>query len=690
MAHEHNPTIPADSTRYFTNARGVNYLPPMKSEWESTGGIPRFSPASVATAAILAGESFSVSYDNSSIFFGTNKTAQWWYYNSGDHDYYLSMLKEVGINCVRVFLDYYVYEADAETHLNNVKDFLRLCDKHKIRCQFVIWDGIQLGVADAIGAAISEPTSRGSLDSVPFGLNASWRAVPHSFEYDTTAQAQDFYDNVAEPYLQDLVSSVSSYQSMWSFDVQNELDSSNARVFTSATCNYLRDNVSSVGIKVTVGNGAGYDPGMTYLYYDSGGLSGSVGLLYDFSGIIDFASMHTYGNTKYSLIRYVNEGASGASDTGIPSMYNESTFYSNISYPKDELTYFYTVKDMGGMMFDGFVERSLSREPFLTVQGLFYEDGTTKRNRDVSAYVTAASSENWFSPNQLKTVHTQKEVSVDGGADMGFWSGTTTTIVDRNGDNQSVAIIPSHVEWNSSYSGISEDDWVINRDIHYLLFPTNSSGKLLGGVHPKASLTFPDSPGSVMGQNKTYNFSTSDITIQNLIEDHFYGLSSLQDLASYSSEDADVKNRNSQLMYMNEVIRAIAFSTYDNEINSGDPERKILTGTQWDYNEAVTAEARDEVYAGISALKAFNGSTSSIAPYLNDIHLETGDLEASAFICHETSSCLYRGGYVIDNEPTMADINWTEYDTYYDNLIEKLAVCIEQSQAYSDPDFNLY
>ena len=40
-----NPDIPADSVQYFSNARGVYYLPSLESEWKKSGYLPRMGYA---------------------------------------------------------------------------------------------------------------------------------------------------------------------------------------------------------------------------------------------------------------------------------------------------------------------------------------------------------------------------------------------------------------------------------------------------------------------------------------------------------------------------------------------------------------------------------------------------------------------------------------------------------------------
>ena len=692
MPRQINPTIPDNSVRYFTNARGVNYLPPLRSEWEKSGHLPRL-PLNA-----FAGVFGATSYDASSYFGGTNKTSQWWYYNSEDNDYYLGLLRSVGMNCIRVFLDYYVWEADPETHLANIDDFLSLCDKHKIRCQFVPWDGIHLGTHpsesgffDIIGTQVREPSSINHPDSVPHGLVTSWHRVPHAFEYSSIPQAQDFFTNRATPYLDALFTTVSSHQSMWSFDVQNEFDDETAWVFTSATAEYITQQLSSVGITTTVGNGAGYDPGLADLYNDTSGASGSLSLFYtEFSSVLDFASLHSYANTRFSLVKYVKEGIQGAADTGMPSMYNESTNYSQNAIPSAELDYLYSSMDFGGMMFDGFIENSLSREPFLDSQGLFFADGTVKRTRDVSAYVFYADSENWFAPGQLARNFTQKAYSVDEGLDSGFFSGAPLALTTYlSGTEVTYTVAPNHREYSTSYSGVSEDDWRINRDAVYAFIngasPPNEP--LVGGKHSGASLTYPDLPGSPAALDVKLNFAHLDYTSEDIVN-LLYDLSSLPTLASFT-EDVDSAGRNLQLLHMTEVFRLLMWSSFDGNLN--EATRSILTGTEWDYNLACTPAARSALSGAWEPLGALNTATNTVLPTVNNTYLTNDTWDVTDLACHAGQDCYYVGGSYISN-PTDAQIDWASYDTLYTNLRNAMVECVNQHAAYSiiDPDFGLF
>ena len=132
-----NPDIPSNSVQYFSNARGVYYLPSLNSEWEKSGYLPRTdyeSAYSVLLAALTdgkfntLGEALSVLVSMArlanEIFTGANSASIWHYYNESDHEDSLKNLKKLGINCVRTPLSFAAYEYDPDKYLKNVKNFL--------------------------------------------------------------------------------------------------------------------------------------------------------------------------------------------------------------------------------------------------------------------------------------------------------------------------------------------------------------------------------------------------------------------------------------------------------------------------------------------------------------------------------------------------------------------------------------
>ena len=263
MSKPIQPDIPEGSVRYFTNARGTNLTIPLRSVWKECGYVPRINPNAQGLTAYST-------YDLSSTFVGTNKTAQWWYYNDEDADFALRTLRENGHNCIRVFLDYYLWYIQKEEQLHKLQRFLSLCDNYKIRCQFVLWEQFDIG-----SISLFEPQNKGEIASkvIPVHLGsgpttgpaasltggAVWGNHPLLFETSSEQAAHDFWSGTdgGKDYVDALVSATSSYQSMWSFDVQNESGTrDNLRFVTSATSQYVKDNYPF--IKTTFGDGNGF------------------------------------------------------------------------------------------------------------------------------------------------------------------------------------------------------------------------------------------------------------------------------------------------------------------------------------------------------------------------------------------------------------------------------------------------
>lgn len=716
MAKPIQPDIPEGSQRYFTNCRGVNLTIPLPSVWESVGYVPK-----VRNDTGSIGELLTLSYDASSAFKGTNKTAQWYYYNSKDAENALSILRGSGINAVRIFLDYYLYEYLGDEFLNRLKNFLSLCDKYKIRCQFVLWE--QFDIIGSQEVTSTEPKTRstaGTLEHILYNMcgpklipqtYSNWANCPAFFETSSAVQAQDFYDNKAVRYVDAIVSSCSSYQSMWSMDVQNESERDHLRLITSSTSNYIRANYPF--IKTTFGHGGGFDPGLNYLYRDTGGAQGSISDLYTYSGTVDFASLHTYGNNGYWVKRYYRESVSGANDTELPSMYNEAANYGSVSLPRDMIQYIHRDKDFGGLIYQGFSERNGTSNPFNYVQGIFFPDGTCRRKEDIQAYQSLAKDQWDFGRRQLSKI-VEKVASVDGGYDGGFGPGSISGVIPSF---DQVKVLPEHAVYKESYSGISAADWLILITAFYgglgntywgLVNPSYDSLSAYGYVDLQGS------PYSNVGNGKTdkwrqpkYNlFGTSGYNASD-IYNAFFTLSSLPSLASYGTDSSSLDARNEKVQFMSNVIylltsRMLAAS---GQWSIPDILRESLYGTAYDdfsgIHEVVSLEDRlafsaayvsgyiPGPYSGLSV----PGGASSTMPAINGWNIKgMASEDASAFTCHSTSACFYAGdGSYVEN-PTMDDIDWTRYDEYFSNLIDRVRTCVVKIQRYGevvDEDFRL-
>ena len=73
----------------------------------------------------------------------------WLNYDRAVIDRELGYAERLGINSVRVFLQYHVYDIDAKRFLRNVATFVDLCEKHNIRPMLVPFDSC-MGVAPSL------------------------------------------------------------------------------------------------------------------------------------------------------------------------------------------------------------------------------------------------------------------------------------------------------------------------------------------------------------------------------------------------------------------------------------------------------------------------------------------------------------------------------------------------------------
>lgn len=601
---------PSGSTKYYVNARGQNYLPSMENEWKKSGYLPR-SP---------------LFYAASNVFLGSNKTSQWWYYDSEDNERCLQQLRSIGDNCIRVFADIYVWHRNPEKFKAAIKDFHRLCDKYKIRVQWCLWDGIEI-VARSGNAP--QPVNRAqTVSSLEHGLLMSWHQVPHEFEVSSVAAQADFFTTCATPYLNDFASSVSSYQSLWSFDLKNESDGLGRLALVSSTSIYLSSMLSSLGVGITIGHGSTYDPYPRDVVLTNGIGQGPGGTYLNSRDYItscapwtNFASVHLYANTRYNKVRYVNEAVSGAEILGIPGMYNEENLFR---YEMDT----YRKIRYGGMSFDGLIDRAFSEEPFLNVQGIFYADGTVRNADTVSSYTQTASAANWFSNRQLNFQPIEKTNSTNGGLDGGFWSG----------------VIPEHREFKSDiYVSATELAWTATKSLLYANFPW-------------ASKNYPPIYGTPMDEQVFYSTRGEGYTFPDLVrkvlnwEEEFPPLSGM--------DDGNFVLKNKEICIRNLILKDTTDYLFDFNIY---PQ---LVGSQFDPNPISAFLRYDFSSTSYPLLRA----ASSVAP-LNNNRFAT---EWSSVTCHTTSSCFYNVGTDISQ-----GLDWEAYDELYNSCFDKLRTCLQ-------------
>ena len=651
---------------YFKNGRGVNYLPIMHSEWEKSGYLPRHAADSyigVAANSVSALLGYSPVYDSSNAFYGTNKTSQWWYYNHNDNDVCLRHLKSIGINCIRTFTDINVWARDPDRFNTAIKDFAKLCDKYKIRAQYVIWDGVG-SFEDSLANYSLEPSSTSmTVSSLEHGLISSWQRIPHQFQVSSEQAAANYYTASAIPFLTDFVSSLSSYQSTWSVDISNEHGAksdglggyTNYRAYLSfSSCEYLRTIMPN--LKLTFGNGAGisiYSGTMPYGRGPGGTYAGATYDIYQLSSVLDFWSIHSYHNNRYTLLRMLDEAVSSAKITGIPVMINEfGNADSGRGLELDLSTL--TAYKFGAQSFDGLSEFGMSREPFRDVQGIFYWDGQCRRSEEARQYALQALNWGWLRRVQLNLQPTQKVTSNDYGLDGGYWSGTPVV----------------HQEFNESlYISAIQNKWEASKNIFYGIGILGG----LGGPRETASIYYATIAGHPMSQSYTRIGQYEASTTQNWIE-YLYTYSSLpyfSSMSDFSSIDDKVSRLQKGLGIVSRAVECLSAGTTWNE----------LIGSQYDYNP-IASSLRLEFSALYYPLGRLEDPYSGISIVANKLNGSE-----SNFPCQATSSCYYN---------TLGDpssgIDYAAYDAYYDQLIPKAIECIEAFSAAAELDdrYRLY
>lgn len=661
MPHEHNPTIPENAVFYYTNCRGVNYLPQLEYEWKKSGYVPRY-PQNICSLLGMA----EAGHENDNTFLGTNKTSQWYYYDPRDHERCLSQLNSVGINSIRVFLDIYVWQHQPETFLSNLDNFLSLCDKHKVRCQLCLWDGINIF---NIGYNLLNPitTREHTVSAYQYGLRQEWRPNPEFFEVSSQAQADDFFTTCATPYLDALMPVVSGHQSMWSFDVLNEYNPNASLVssIASATIEYMRPSLSSVGITFTFGHGTGY--------VVQEARAGEPDLIFMLSSVLDFASLHTYGNSRYLQKKYVNEAASAVLDTSVPAMYNENTHLDDLARPSVQL-YYFNESGFGGIMFDGFADRPGSNEPFLSPQGMIHSDGTWRHKTDGLAYRDVALSSGWYPASQLAKDFEikEKETTSNSGLDGGYWSGTPT-VVTAGVTDYTLNLPLEQLEWSPEFSAVTESKYDYNRAFHYdivrgLLASWSRSPYVAANYTP-----LPGHPYALgVGMSRAYtNLNPSDLVPRIYEASAFY-----PSLTTYS----DPIERNRSLWERFDDLDKVIFTLFENSTNNA--LRNNLLGKSYDYSP-VASSLRLEISGLFYEYSRNDGS--SIDPVVNDNYV-TSINTPNDLPCHATQSCFY-----IDDNPAN-DIDWAAYDTYLDNMRAKLIEGLDALAlaAESNPDYRAF
>ena len=255
----------------------------------------------------------------------------------------LGYAEQIGLNSVRVFLQYHVYECHRDAFLRNVSTFVELCEKHGIRPMLVVFDSC-FGVSP-------------SLQTTEF-----WVASPGP---DRTNPA--FYPD-GERYVKDLIELFRDDPRVLFWDVMNEpmstwLAGSPEGVeqildFVTHFCDYFHE--LGVSQPITVGDVGQYNVRIV-----------------DF---VDVISIHTYNKTAEGLREDIMRARRMASKAAKPFVISECCApawecHYEMAMPllREQKVGYY------------FWELMIGKTVFRSVAGLFYPDGTVRRISELEA-----------------------------------------------------------------------------------------------------------------------------------------------------------------------------------------------------------------------------------------------------------------------------------------------------------------
>jgi len=456
-----NPDIPENSVQYFSNARGVYYLPSLETEWKNSGYLPRVDQQSAialqgaVAADVAAGNTpledfaFASTFETSElleIFTGANGASIWHYYNEADHEKSIKKLKELGINCVRTPLNYHAYDNDSAKYLNNVKSFLRICDRYKIRVQFILWDAEYTNTtlySEPNKGPYSEPTTNNLVHSL---------IVEHPRNpFKAQASSTSFFTTDVEPYLDDLAQTVSSFQSMWCFDLCSKpIPEFNGLALSSY--NHLNTYLSSTNVKYTVSPSRGLNVFNSTNYLDNGKGTGPSGSfdntdIQTLSGVIDFVSVPFIVNNDYAFKRYLNGALQGATDFGISKPFMVYASYDpevnqNFNITNDALK----ASSIGYFNDVGIVDGVFSLGKYHEKYGNVYWDGQYKDVTTASSLLQNASAVNWYNRKDLTKFKRLKQKGDDSlNSSGGFFSGIPNEL---EAYNPSLYVSTTETRWS--------------------------------------------------------------------------------------------------------------------------------------------------------------------------------------------------------------------------------------------------
>jgi hypothetical protein len=218
-----------------------------------------------------------------------NECQHWEEYDSAINDRELYYAHVYGLNTVRVYLHYLVWEKDKTTFLNNIENFLQLANKWGIKTEFVFFDDCW----DANPALGPYPTP------VPGVHNSHWVQCPGDYiknNYST-------YQSKLQSYVQDVVNAHKNDSRITFWELYNEPNNS---AITATIMSDTRQWIKATGSLIPV---TACWAGLTYSDFNSFHMYGG----YSGGGPSELCTecMNRSGQTVPGIVSYFNSIGGG-------------------------------------------------------------------------------------------------------------------------------------------------------------------------------------------------------------------------------------------------------------------------------------------------------------------------------------------------------------------------------------------
>jgi hypothetical protein len=279
----------------------------------------------------------------------TNEVQQWDQYNSAINDRELYYTSVYGINLVRVYLHYLVWQKNKTTFLANIENFLQLANKYGIKTEFVFFDDCW-----------NDFPTIGSYPAPIFGVhNSRWVECPG----DTIKGNYAGNKASLQAYVQDVVNAHKTDTRISFWEPYNEPGNSESGTMFDVTNQILRD--SRTWIKATG----------TTIPITSCDFAGTVA-----PAVSDFYSFHNYDSTY--------GGPRGPEVLNTECMNRGSQSVTGV-----DNAYYHNSNPTGYIMWEAGIGRdncrypwgNTSTEPTTPFHGVIYPDGHPWSVADIQA-----------------------------------------------------------------------------------------------------------------------------------------------------------------------------------------------------------------------------------------------------------------------------------------------------------------